>query len=84
MVLDPKGEQWEPTAGERHACVGPVYQLPRDGLDLLAYYDLHTPLDLKELNTHLLRTDRDKEPIFVEKMCMHNSLIVTEVGYANL
>ncbi len=66
VVVDPKGEQWDRTAGTR-AAWGPVYRLPFHGLDLLAYFDRHDPLDLQELHSHLLRPWQDREKIFAEK-----------------
>ncbi len=66
VVVDPKGEQWERTAGTR-AQWRPVYRLPFHGLDLLDYFDRHDPLDLQELHSHLLRPWQDREKIFAEK-----------------
>jgi hypothetical protein len=66
VVVDPKGEQWDRTAGTR-AQSGPVYRLPFHGLDLLAYFDRHDPLDLQELHSHVLRPWQDREKIFAEK-----------------
>ncbi len=66
VVVDPKGEQWDRTAGTRSAW-GPVYRLPFHGLDLLDYFDRHDPLDVQELHSHLLRPWQDREKIFAEK-----------------
>ncbi len=66
VVVDPKGEQWDRTAGTR-AAWGPVYRLPFHGLDLLDYFDRHDPLDVQELHSHLLRPWQDREKIFAEK-----------------
>ncbi len=66
VVVDPKGEQWERTAGTRVEW-GPVYRLPFHGLDLLDYFDRHDPLDVQELHSHLLRPWQDREKIFAEK-----------------
>ncbi len=66
VVVDPKGEQWDRTAGTR-AQWGPVYRLPFHGLDLLDYFDRHDPLDVQELHSHLLRPWQDREKIFAEK-----------------
>lgn len=67
ITVDPKAEQWERTAGQRAAEVGPVYQLPNVGIDLLDFFNADDPLDVQELHTNLLRTWRDREPIFAEK-----------------
>ncbi len=66
VVLDPKGEQWARTAGTR-AQLGPVYRLPEQGIDLADAFRLHDPLDVQELHADLLRTWKDREPIFGEK-----------------
>ncbi len=66
VVVDPKGEQWERTAGTRTQW-GPIYRLPFHGLDLLDYFDRHDPLDVQELHSHLLRPWQDREKIFAEK-----------------
>jgi type IV secretory pathway TraG/TraD family ATPase VirD4 len=39
VVVDPKGEQWNRTAGYRAAHVGPVYRIPRVGLDVLQFFN---------------------------------------------
>jgi len=67
VVVDPKGEQWNRTAGYRAAHVGPVYRIPRVGLDVLQFFNANDPLDVQELHTNLLRTWQDREPIFAEK-----------------
>lgn len=67
VVVDPKSEQWERTAGYRALHVGPVYQLPHVGIDLLDFFNADDPLDVQELHTNLLRTWQDREPIFAEK-----------------
>jgi len=66
VVLDPKGEQWARTAGTRSQ-LGPVYRLPEQGIDLLDAFRMHDPLDVQELHADLLRTWKDREPIFGEK-----------------
>ena len=66
VVLDPKGEQWARTAGTR-VQLGPVYRLPEQGIDLADAFRLHDPLDVQELHANLLRTWKDREPIFGEK-----------------
>jgi len=68
VVIDPKGEQWERTAGFRARHYGPVYRLPPQGLDLADLYDLDADLDLRELHEVLLRPWRDGEQrIFADK-----------------
>ncbi len=67
VVVDPKGEQWARTAGSRTQQVGPVYRIPRVGLDVLQFFNANDPLDVQELHTNLLRTWQDREPIFAEK-----------------
>ena len=39
VIIDPKGEQHQRTAGSRQR-LGPVYNLPQHSLDLADYYDL--------------------------------------------
>ena len=72
VVLDPKGEQWARTAGTR-AQLGPVYRLPEQGIDLADAFRLHDPLDVQELHANLLRTWKDREPIFGEKSLAHRA-----------
>lgn len=66
VILDPKAEQWERTAGYR-ATLGPVYRITPHCLDLLQYYDLTDAFDLQELHSHLLRPWADSDPIFAER-----------------
>ena len=67
VVVDPKGEQMQRTAGYRAESVGPVYQIPGSTLDLAAYYDLAKNDDLAEMHFHLMKPWADKQPIFAEK-----------------
>lgn len=76
VVLDPKGEQWARTAGTRSQ-LGPVFRLPEQGMDLATAFRMHDPLDVQELHANLLRTWKDREPIFGEK-----SLSIMEAAVA--
>jgi hypothetical protein len=67
IVLDPKSEQWDRTAGYRQQHVGPVYRIPPLGIDILDYFKPDASFDVQELHTNLLRTWQDREPIFAEK-----------------
>ncbi len=67
LVVDPKGEQYERTAGYRATQVGPVYTIPGHTLDLARYFDLGKNDDLTELHYHLLKPWSDRQPIFAEK-----------------
>jgi hypothetical protein len=71
VVVDPKGEQWQRTAGWRRRHVGPVYRVPDvgGGLDLGAYYDLATDRDRRELFALLLAAagERPEHRIFTER-----------------
>jgi Type IV secretory system Conjugative DNA transfer len=68
VCVDPKGEQWQRTAGFRQAAFGPVFRIPPQGLDLGQLYDLHQDLDLRELHETLLRPWQDgHDRIFADK-----------------
>lgn len=68
VCIDPKGEQWERTAGFRSRHYGPVYRLPPQGLDLAQLYPLDGDLALRELHEVLLRPWRDgAQRIFADK-----------------
>jgi len=68
LVIDPKGEQWQRTAGYRQEHCGPVYRIPPQGLDLAQLYDLGDDLDRRELHEVLLRPWRDgHDRIFADK-----------------
>lgn len=68
LVVDPKGEQWQRTAGYRQEHGGPVYRIPPQGLDLAQLYDLGDDLDRREMHEALLRPWRDgHERIFADK-----------------
>jgi hypothetical protein len=81
VVVDPKREQWQRTAGWRAANVGPVYCLPPAGIDLLDYFRLDDPLDVQELHQHLIRPWQDKDPVFAEK-CLSLFTAAAQVGAA--
>jgi hypothetical protein len=66
VVIDPKGEQWERTASLRNSR-GRVYNIPYHSINILQFFDVNDPLELRELYTILLQTWRDKDPIFAEK-----------------
>lgn len=66
VVVDPKSEQYERTAGFREQ-LGPIYRLPEHTLDLAAYFDMGNRDDVAELHYHLLKPWADKQPIFAEK-----------------
>lgn len=78
LVVDPKSEQYERTAGYREQ-FGPVYRLPEHTLDLSMYYDLGNRDDVAELHYHLLKPWSDKQPIFAEKS---KSLFTAAFNYA--
>lgn len=59
VVVDPKGELWERTAGARAKRYGPVYRIPDAGVDLAACFDLERDLDRRELFECLLRPWQD-------------------------
>lgn len=68
VCIDPKGEQWERTAGFRERQYGPVYRIPPQGLDLANLYDLEQDLDRRELHEILLQPWRDgTHRIFADK-----------------
>jgi len=68
VVVDPKGEQWERTAGLRARTYGPVHRIPPQGLDLGRFYDLAQDLDLRALHEALLQPWRDgRDRIFADK-----------------
>jgi len=67
LVVDPKGEQLERTAGFRSQ-FGPIYRLPGHQVNLAAYYrQLLDRDDIAELHTHLMRPWQSRETIFAEK-----------------
>ena len=68
VCIDPKGEQWQRTAGFRQQAYGPVFRIPPQGLDLGQLYDLGQDLDVRELHETLLRPWQDgKDRIFADK-----------------
>ena len=69
VVVDPKGEQWQRTAGWRRRHVGPVYRVPDVGLDLGAYYALDADRDRRELFALLLGAgqERPEHRIFTDR-----------------
>ncbi len=67
LVIDPKGEQFERTAGLRQK-LGPVYRIPGHQVHLSAYYDYLRDQDRAlELHGHFMRPEDSREPIFAEK-----------------
>jgi type IV secretion system protein VirD4 len=67
LVVDPKGEQMERTAGFRSQ-FGPIYCLPGHQVNLAAYYgQLLDRDDIAELHAHLMRPGESRESIFAEK-----------------
>jgi len=67
LIIDPKGEQFERTAGLRSQ-LGPVYRLPGHQVHLSGYYKhLRDRDETMELHYHLLRPWASSEPIFAEK-----------------
>ncbi|MCB0037087.1 MAG: type IV secretory system conjugative DNA transfer family protein, partial [Anaerolineales bacterium] len=68
VVIDPKGEQYERTAGYRAEHVGPVYKIPGNTLDLADYYNLAHNDHLTELHFHLMKPWADKQSIFADKV----------------
>jgi len=69
IILDPKGEQFQRTAGERQKQFGsPIYRLPGSQVHLSYYYDDLLDRDsLFELHHHLLRPWQSRERIFADK-----------------
>lgn len=68
IIVDPKAEQFERTAGYREEHVGPVYRLPGHQVHLAYYYDHLLDRDsLLELHGHLLRPSQSRERIFADK-----------------
>jgi hypothetical protein len=68
VCIDPKGEQWQRTAGFRQQAHGPVFPIPPQGLDLAELYDLNQDLDVRELHETLLRPWQDgNDRIFADK-----------------
>ncbi len=67
VVVDPKAEQYERTAGHRSR-LGPIFRIPGDLVHLAGYYDYLMDADaVSELHYHLLRPWTSKEPIFANK-----------------
>ncbi len=66
LVIDPKGEQCQRTAGARQL-LGSVYNLPHHTLDLSHYYDWSNRNDLTELHRHLIQPQAYTQSIFAEK-----------------
>lgn len=69
IILDPKGEQFARTAGERQKRFGsPIYRLPGHQIHLAYYYDNFQDQDsLFELHDHLLRPQQSRDRIFADK-----------------
>ncbi|MAU00665.1 MAG: hypothetical protein CL608_26265 [Anaerolineaceae bacterium] len=69
IIVDPKGEQFQRTAGERQKRFGsPIYRLPGSQVHLSYYYDHLLDRDsLFELHHHLLRPWQSRERIFADK-----------------
>ena len=69
IIVDPKGEQFERTAGERQKRFGStIYRLPGSQVHLSYYYDQLLDRDsLFELHHHLLRPWQSRERIFADK-----------------
>jgi type IV secretory pathway TraG/TraD family ATPase VirD4 len=80
VVVDPKSEQYERTAGYREQ-LGPIYRLPEYTLDLSTYFDMGNRDDVAELHYHLLKPWADKQPIFAEKC---KSLFTAANAYAGV
>ncbi len=78
VVIDPKGEQYERTAGFRQQ-LGPVYNIPQQTLDLADYYDLGNRDDVAELHYHLIKPWADKQPVFAN---MSKTLFTAAYAYA--
>lgn len=55
VVFDPKGEQFERTAGYREDVVGPCYRIGPQAIDLAELFDLSSLDAINELSQHLLR-----------------------------
>ncbi len=69
IIVDPKGEQFTRTAGERQRKFGsPIYRLPGHQVHLAYYYDNFQDQDsLFELHDHLLRPQQSRDRIFADK-----------------
>jgi hypothetical protein len=81
IIVDPKGEQFARTAGERQKRFGsPIYRLPGHQVHLAYYYDhLRDQDSLFELHEHLLRPQQSRERIFADKS---RSLFAAAAAYA--
>ncbi len=66
LIIDPKGEQCERTAGSRQL-LGRVYNVPHHSVDLCSYYDWANRNDLTELHRHLIQPQAEGNSIFAEK-----------------
>ena len=67
LVVDPKSEQIERTAGFRSQ-FGPIFRLPGHQVNLAAYYSqLLDRDDIAELHAHLMRPWESRDTIFAEK-----------------
>lgn len=69
IIVDPKGEQFERTAGARQErFASPIYRLPGHQVHLSYYYDYLKDRDsLIELHNHLLRPQESRDRIFADK-----------------
>ena len=78
VVVDPKGEQWQRTAGWRAQHVGPVHRIPAGGIDLLDYFAT-SGHDLQELHRVLLhRSGSGDDRTFVDKiLALFNAVVAT-------
>lgn len=83
IIVDPKGEQYQRTAGERQKRFGsPIYRLPGSQVHLSYYYDSLMDRDsLFELHHHLLRPWQSRERIFADKS---RALFSASAAYAQV
>jgi hypothetical protein len=68
LVVDPKSELWQRTAGTREKRYGPVFRIPESGFNLATLFDLGDPLARRELFQALLRPHLDREPHWLERV----------------
>ncbi len=67
VVIDPKGELYERTAGTRAGWGQRIYRIPGDTLDLSQYFNLAQHDDAADLHANLLRPWMDRDRVFADK-----------------
>lgn len=56
LVIDPKRELYERTAGFRQKVLGETWEIPNCGISLQTLYDCNSDLDLQTLHSYLVNT----------------------------